>query len=98
MRDLPICERLREARLEGGKTQEALGVLIGLDEYSASARMNQYERGVHVPNYKLLERCAVVLDVPVEYFYARSGEVAELLMGFHRASPGTKKKVLAMLR
>lgn len=40
-----MARRLKEARQRAGLTQERLGVLAGIDEMSASARMNQYERG-----------------------------------------------------
>lgn len=97
MRDLPIPQRLREARLSSGITQESLGIAAGIDEYTASARMNQYEKGVHVPSYELLERCAKILNVPVEYFYTRSEDVAQLLIAFHRMNNRAKKKLLASL-
>lgn len=90
MRDLPIPFRLKEARLRSGLTQELLGIKAGIDEYSASARMNQYEKGVHIPNFELLERCATILDVPVEYFYTRSDENAKLLLKFHRMTDKQK--------
>jgi transcriptional regulator with XRE-family HTH domain len=41
--------------------------------------MNQYERGKHVPDYETLCQLALVLDVPVPYFYANDNE-AELLL------------------
>ena len=94
MRDLPIPFRLKEARLRSGLTQELLGIKAGIDEYSASARMNQYEKGVHVPNFELLERCATILDVPVEYFYTRSDENAKLLLKFHRMTDKQKTDFL----
>lgn len=94
MRDLPIPLRLREARLRSGITQETLGVKAGIDEYSASARMNQYEKGVHLPNFELLERCAMVLDVPVEYFYARSDDTAALLLKTHHMAQEQKRQLL----
>ncbi len=97
MRDLPIQMRLKEARLRSGITQESLGVKAGIDEYSASARMNQYEKGVHLPNFELLERCATVLDVPVEYFYARSDDVAGLLLKYHRMSTKQREVLLKYL-
>lgn len=40
--------RLKVARLRRGLTQMQLGVLAQIDEYSASARINQYERGKHL--------------------------------------------------
>lgn len=94
MRDLPIPLRLKQARLRSGITQETLGVQAGIDEYSASARMNQYEKGVHLPNFELLERCAEVLEVPVEYFYARSDETAALLLSFHQMTNEQKRMLL----
>ena len=94
MRDLPIPLRLKQARLRSGITQETLGVQAGIDEYSASARMNQYEKGVHLPNFELLERCAEVLEVPVEYFYARSDETAALLLSFHQMTTEQKRILL----
>jgi DNA-binding XRE family transcriptional regulator len=39
--------RLKEARIAAGLSQERLGVVAGIEEASASARMNQYERGKH---------------------------------------------------
>jgi transcriptional regulator with XRE-family HTH domain len=94
---LPIPKRLKEARLLAGITQESLGIQAGIDEFSSSARMNQYEKGVHVPGYELLERCAAVLNVPVEYFYTRSDDVARLLIVFHRMNSREKKRLLSSL-
>lgn len=79
----PTAMRLKAARLRAKVSQARLGVLAQIDEETASARMNQYERGSHVPPYELLLRCAEILGVPVEYFYAKTDEVAKLLMHFH---------------
>lgn len=35
-----------------GQSQKQLGILAGMDEFAASARMNQYEKGVHAPDFK----------------------------------------------
>ena len=40
---------MRSARERLGIPQDRLGVLIGIDEGSASARMSRYETGVHEP-------------------------------------------------
>ncbi len=61
--------RLKEARLKAGLSQQRLGVLAGIDEATASARMNQYERGVHTPDFDLACRLAAVLEIPASYFY-----------------------------
>ncbi|WP_351125453.1 helix-turn-helix transcriptional regulator, partial [Shewanella sp. T24-MNA-CIBAN-0130] len=41
----PIPERLKLARKKVGISQKELGVRIGMDESSASGRMNHYEKG-----------------------------------------------------
>lgn len=81
-----LARRLKEARLRSGLTQERLGVLAGIDEYSASARMNQYERGKHSPHYEIMVRLAAVLNVSVTYFYAEDDQEAELLLVFAKLS------------
>ncbi len=77
-------KRLREARLAAGLTQEGLGVQAGIEEASASARMNQYEKGKHQPDYATVERIAKVLNVPEAYFFAKDDGLAELILNYHR--------------
>ena len=69
-------KRLKEARLEAGLSQEKLGVLAGIDEMSSSARMNQYEKGKHEPDFSMVERIARVLNMPTAFFYAESDDEA----------------------
>ncbi|AUW04390.1 hypothetical protein C1N51_12070 [Vibrio campbellii] len=54
----PIPVRLKYARKKANLSQKALGVRIGMDESTASARMNQYERGRHTPELKTLKLIA----------------------------------------
>ncbi|HBZ7525594.1 TPA: helix-turn-helix transcriptional regulator [Klebsiella quasipneumoniae subsp. similipneumoniae] len=75
---LPI--RLKKARLNAGLTQEQLGILVGIDESSASARMNQYEKGKHVPDFSLTKKIADLLNVPVSYFYTPEDDLAEIIL------------------
>ncbi len=74
--------RLREARLKQGIAQDKLGVLIGLDELSSSARISRYETGIHAPPFAVVERLSAALHVPPAYFYCESDEMAELVVGF----------------
>lgn len=74
-----IAQRLRQARTKAGLSQEKLGILAGIDEFSASARVNQYERGKHTPDFLTMEHFSRVLGVPPAYFYARDEETAQLL-------------------
>lgn len=86
----PIGDRLREARGKLGLSQKQLGVLAGIDEFSASPRINQYERGKHVPDYSTATRLAKVLEVPVPYLYTDDDDLAALIIAYARA--GTKKR------
>jgi transcriptional regulator with XRE-family HTH domain len=92
-----VAKRLREARLKAGLSQERLGVLAGIDEMSASARMNQYERGKHVPDISIVEKLAEVLNLPSAFFYAADDDVAQLLCHFHRLPDSDKKRFLSMI-
>lgn len=94
MAEIPIPKRLREARLQAGFSQKELGIKSGIDEFSASPRINQYERGKHTPDYLTLARLGEVLDTPTAYFYADSDELAELILVFHRATRQKKRTIL----
>ncbi|MCU6499880.1 helix-turn-helix domain-containing protein [Rugamonas sp. A1-17] len=90
-----FAKRLKEARKYAGISQEKLGVAAGIDEMSASARMNQYERGKHDPDYLTVSRIAQVLNVPEGYFYTTDDTAAWLAVTFHRASSSNKEVVIA---
>ncbi len=93
-----FTKRLKEARTRAGLSQERLGVLADIDEMSSSARMNQYERGKHEPDFSMVERIAKVLDVPESYFYAKDDEAAWLLIAFHRMSSSDREKLVNLAR
>ena len=79
-----LAHRLKQARLRAGLSQEKLGKLAGIDPMSASARMNQYERGKHSPDYQLMCRVAEILIMPVSWFYTEDEEMARLQeIAFH---------------
>ena len=89
-----VAKRLKEARLAKGLSQKKLGIAAGIDEFTASPRMNQYERGVHIPDYSTLERLAQVLEVPVPYFYAADDELAEWIKCFPRLGKAEREKII----
>lgn len=90
--------RLRIARKAKNLSQERLGVLAGIDESSASARMNQYERGKHVPDFLMASKIAEILDLPTAYFYVENELLAEIIQLTHTLSNEQKKKVLHFIR
>ncbi|MDB5800705.1 MAG: hypothetical protein JWL63_1644 [Rhodocyclales bacterium] len=90
-----FAKRLKEARVRAGLSQEKVGLMAGFDEMSASARMNQYETGKHVPVFSDAERIAVVLKVPPAYFYA-DDDTARLLLIFHSLGRDAKSKLIKL--
>ncbi|MQA38640.1 helix-turn-helix domain-containing protein [Rugamonas aquatica] len=93
-----FSKRLKEARTRAGLSQERLGVLAGIDEMSSSARMNQYEKAKHEPDFTMVERIAKALNVPESYFYAADDEAAWLLVVFHRLPADARARVLQAAR
>ena len=79
----PVSKRLREARTEADLSQKALGIKAGIDQFSASARMNQYETDKHVPDFGTIKRIAKVLKLPTAYFYCEDDELAEVIKKWH---------------
>ena len=78
----PFPKRLKEARLRAKLSQKELGIKAGLDEFSSSPRMNQYERGTHAPEFSLVKSIATVLRVPTAFFYAEEDELAKIILEF----------------
>ncbi|MDP1609888.1 MAG: helix-turn-helix transcriptional regulator [Sulfuritalea sp.] len=93
-----FSRRLREARLRSGLSQMALGVAAGIDESSASPRINQYERGKHHPDALTAARLARVLKVPSAYFAAEDDDLAELLALWDGLEPEQKRRLLVSVR
>lgn len=96
--EAPFAKRLKEARTKAGLTQQELGVLAGIDEANASAKMNQYEQGVHIPKFARLKDLAKALKVPTAYFYAESNELAELLQAYEKLSGQNKQAISKLIR
>ncbi|AEX25001.1 MULTISPECIES: helix-turn-helix domain-containing protein [Vibrio] len=93
----PIPERLKAARKKAKITQKDLGVRIGMEESSASGRMNHYEKGRHVPDIGTLTRMAEELDVPLNYFFCRNELSAELACLVDKLSDEDKAALIAKL-
>jgi transcriptional regulator with XRE-family HTH domain len=99
MPDLQLfAMRLKQARLRNGLTQTQLGVMAQIDEGSASARVNQYERGKHWPDFGTAERLAAALDVPAAFFYTRDESLAALILCYGDMSAADREKLLTRAR
>ena len=96
--EAPFSKRLKEARIRAGLTQHELGVLAGIIEDNASAKMNQYEQGIHIPKFPRLKDLAKALNVPTAYFYAESDELADLLYAYGKLSNKNRQVITRLVR
>lgn len=93
----PISQRLKKARTEADLSQKNLGIAAGIDQFSASARMNQYETEKHVPDNGTINRIAKVLGVPAAYFYCEDDELASVIRGWSTLTKKRKQQVIAII-
>jgi len=93
----PLPERLRVIRKARGISQVQLGIMAGIEKSTASARMNQYEKGKHAPDWSTLSSIAQVLNVPESYFYVVDDLEAELLLRIYFFTDDEKRRVLAFV-
>ncbi|MBF0612999.1 MAG: helix-turn-helix transcriptional regulator [Magnetococcales bacterium] len=97
MAKTPIPKRLKDAREKAELSQTELGIAAGMDPSVASARMNQYERDKHVPDYQTLKRIAGVLGYPVLYFYAEDDTLAAVQLHLDKLDATAREKLLEEL-
>ncbi|MGE6460707.1 helix-turn-helix domain-containing protein [Pseudoalteromonas tetraodonis] len=95
--ETPTPSRLKFARKAAGLTQQQLGMALGMEPNTASARMNQYEKGKHAPDFLTMKRIAKELDVPVAYFYCEDNTLAELIRVLGMLTEKEQKELLVTL-
>ena len=93
----PLPIRLKAARLAAGLTQQQLGMRLGMEQNTASVRMNQYEKGKHTPDYPTMQRIAQVLGFAVAYFYCDDDLLAELLCALAKLPKERQQEMLLQL-
>lgn len=94
----PIAKRLKEARLRAGLSQKQLGIKAGIDPFSASPRINQYERGKHTPDFLTAQHLAKVLGVPVPFLFAEDEDIAEIILLCGALSVRERRQLANQLR
>ena len=92
--DNPIPMRLKEVRKKAKISQKELGLRIGIDDSSASARMNQYEKGKHTPDISTLKKMANELGVPLSYFFCEDECSAKLVCLIAEMSDKEKRELI----
>jgi transcriptional regulator with XRE-family HTH domain len=88
-----VAQRLKQARLRAGLSQKQLGIKAGIDQFAASARINQYERGKHVPDVWTAARLARVLEVPTPFLYAQDEGLAAWILIYEKLSASMRRSI-----
>ena len=86
-----VGRRMRSRREELGWSQEKVGVLIGIDESSARARISRYELGTHEAPVKTARQIAEALGVPLAFLYCEDDEIAGILVQLSKLKPAVRK-------
>lgn len=81
-----------------GIPQDKLGVKIGLDEHTASARISRYESGVHEPPIKTARLLADALEVPLGYLYCDDDRLAEIILSVSELPAADQEHLLSSLK
>lgn len=90
--------RMRQARERLGVPQDKLGVMIGIDEHSASARMSRYENGVHEPPIATARLLANALRVPLGYLYCDDDVLAAILLAASELPSEDRRTLVASVQ
>lgn len=88
-----VALRMREAREAAGLSQEALGILAGIDEATAKVRINQYENGRHTPPLSMIEKIANSLARPVTWFIC-SEDTTDLHLALNKLQEISRSDVI----
>lgn len=92
-----LGRRLRQARKWAGLPQDRLGVAIGLDETTSSARISRYETGVHEPPIATARLLALELGVPLAFLYCDDDDLAAALLNLASLSATERRRILRQL-
>ncbi len=80
-----------------GIPQDKLGVMIGLDETVASARMSRYETGEHEPPIRTAKAIADALGVPLAYLYCDNDLLADIILAVQGLPADEQQKLLHLI-
>ncbi|NCC27818.1 MAG: XRE family transcriptional regulator [Gammaproteobacteria bacterium] len=77
-------QRLRQLRNQSELSQEKVGVMIGLEESSARARISRYETGEHDPSEATALKIAEVFGVPLAYLFTPDQRLGDIIRCYDR--------------
>ncbi|HGM7061750.1 helix-turn-helix transcriptional regulator [Stenotrophomonas maltophilia] len=88
-----MAARLRQAREWRGLSQREVGMRMGLDKDTASARISRYESGAMSISLEALFELAQALDVPPAYLLATTPAMADVILALGVQSEAQQAKL-----
>ncbi|MCH6483644.1 helix-turn-helix domain-containing protein [Pseudoxanthomonas sp. LH2527] len=92
-----MAARLRQARQLRGLSQREVGVRMGLDKDTASARISRYESESMAVSLESLFELAHALDVPPAYLLATTPAMADAILSLGRESESQQGSLATVL-
>ncbi|WP_353076201.1 helix-turn-helix domain-containing protein [Stenotrophomonas sepilia] len=93
-----VAARLRQAREWRGLSQREVGMRMGLDKDTASARISRYESGAMSISLEALFELAQALDVPPAYLLATTAAMADAILALGIQSEAQQTKLAQALQ
>ena len=85
--------RIKSAREAASLSQEALGVLVGIEEATTKVRIHQYEHSKHSPPFSMLARIATALNLPLTWFVCEEG-TQEMMLELHKLPKSDSAEIM----
>ncbi|MFT3669669.1 MAG: helix-turn-helix transcriptional regulator [Pseudoxanthomonas sp.] len=92
-----MAARLRQARRLRGLSQREVGVRMGLDKDTASARISRYESQSMAISLESLFELAHALEVPAAYLLASTPAMADAILALGRQSEAQQGSLASIL-
>ncbi|WP_345776826.1 helix-turn-helix transcriptional regulator [Stenotrophomonas sp. GbtcB23] len=92
-----MAARLCQARELRGLSQRDVGVRMGLDKDTASARISRYESGAMSISLEALFEMAKALEVPPAYLLASSTSMADAVLALGQQPPRQQDQLAEVL-
>jgi transcriptional regulator with XRE-family HTH domain len=92
-----VAARLRQAREIRGLSQREVGMQMGLDKDTASARVSRYESAAMSISLESLFELARALEVPPAYLLASSASMADAVLALGQQPPRQQDQLAEVL-
>ncbi|MFA8629805.1 helix-turn-helix domain-containing protein [Xanthomonas campestris pv. campestris] len=92
-----VAARLRQARERRGLSQREVGMRMGLDKDTASARISRYESGAMSISLEALFEMAEALEVPPAFLLAGTPGMADAILALGEQNHSQQEQLAKVL-